>query len=206
MVHATRFDAQLHVIHSNGTSFTQDPSSDEYSSWKQGFDVENKTDAIAQDLNQYPELRRVMETLVPEKVEYAEFWRRYYFLRHVIETEEQKRRELLKETQTAEDEEVSWEDEDDDENEKAPATPKQNAEPSSTPKKAEAAKDTASADHLKPREPRRSNENSVADSDASYDIVSGQTSRSPGSPREEKDNGQKKVVSTADQSDEEDWE
>ena len=37
---------------------------------------------------------------------------------------------------------------------------------------------------LKPKSPRRSNEDekrSVADSDASYDIVSGQVSRAPGS-------------------------
>jgi hypothetical protein len=54
-------------------------------------------------------------------------------------------------------------------------------------------------DSLKPAQPRRSNdEKSVADSDASYDLVSGATSRAPGSPREPK-----KVV---EESDEEDWE
>jgi hypothetical protein len=37
-----------------------------------------------------------MEKLVPEQVDYATFWSRYYFLRLVIETEEQKRKELLK--------------------------------------------------------------------------------------------------------------
>ncbi len=45
-------------------------------------------------------------------------------------------------------------------------------------------------DLLKPsQEPRRSNEDesrSVADSDVSYDIVSGATSRAAGSPKEEK--------------------
>ena len=204
VVHATRFDAQLHVIHSASTSFTQDPPSEEYSKWKHEFEVEKKTDAIVGDLNRYPDLRRAMETLVPEKVEYPEFWRRYYFLRHVIETEEQKRRELLNQTQ-AEDEEVSWEDDDEDENQKA-TTPRQTPEGTAETKQAEVAKDAASADLLKPREPRRSNENSVADSDASYDIVSGQTSRSPGSPKEEREDGKKKAALTADQSDEEDWE
>ena len=37
-----------------------------------------------------------MEKLVPEKVEYAAFWTRYYFLRMVVETEEERRREILK--------------------------------------------------------------------------------------------------------------
>ena len=39
-----------------------------------------------------------MEKLVPEQVDYPHFWTRYYFLRMVIETEEQRRRELLKGT------------------------------------------------------------------------------------------------------------
>ena len=55
-----------------------------------------KTDAIAKDLEKYEELRRAMEKIVPEKVEYKQFWARYYFLRYVIETEEQRRREMLK--------------------------------------------------------------------------------------------------------------
>lgn len=45
---------------------------------------------------------------------------------------------------------------------------------------------------LKPSSPRRSHEDekrSVADSDASYDIVSGATSRAPGSPKEERKDG-----------------
>lgn len=61
--------------------------------------------------------------------------------------------------------------------------------------------------NLKPAQPRRSNdEKSVADSDASYDLVSGTTSRAPsrapGSPQQDK----KKVVAEEEESDEEDWE
>jgi hypothetical protein len=55
---------------------------------------------------------------------------------------------------------------------------------------------------LKPSEPRRSHEDeakSVADSDASYDIVRGATSRAMGSPKEEKRGGR-------DESDDDDWE
>ena len=96
VIHSTRFDAQLHAIHSSPDSFTKDPISSEYEKWKSDFDVEKKTDAIAKDLEKYEELRRAMEKLVPEQVEYPQFWTRYYFLRMVIETEEQRRRELLK--------------------------------------------------------------------------------------------------------------
>ncbi len=96
VIHSTRFDAQLHAIHSSFESFTSDPASAEYAKWKDDFDVEKKTDAIAQDLEKYEELRRTMEKLMPEKVEYKEFWTRYYFLKMVVETEEQRRREMLK--------------------------------------------------------------------------------------------------------------
>ena len=95
VIHTTRFDAQIHVIHSTFDSFTKDPVSEEWQSFKTGFNTDEKTEDISRDLEAYPDLRRAMEQLVPEKVDYREFWCRYYFLRLVIQTEEQKRRELL---------------------------------------------------------------------------------------------------------------
>ena len=96
MLHTTRFDAQLHVIHTKADSFLKDPDSAEYAAWAGQFDVERQTEAIAADLAQYEELKRAMEKLVPEKVEYVPFWTRYYFLRHVVEEDERRRKELLK--------------------------------------------------------------------------------------------------------------
>lgn len=95
--HSTRLDAQLHAIHTTATSFTQDPADGaEWDKWKTEFDVDKKTEEIAKDLEKYEELRRAMEKLVPEKVEYKTFWMRYYFLRKAVEEEEQRRREVLK--------------------------------------------------------------------------------------------------------------
>jgi hypothetical protein len=94
--HATRFEAQLHVIHTNIESFKKDPESEQWSAFKKSFDVEKKTDDITKDLDKYPDLRRSMEKLVPETVEYGDFWARYYFVRLAVETDEQKRKELLK--------------------------------------------------------------------------------------------------------------
>ncbi len=96
VIHTTRFEAQLHAIQSSLESFTKDPVSEEYEKWESEFDVEKKTDAIATELEKYDDLRRTMEKLVPEEVEYPVFWTRYYFLRMVVETEEQRRREMLK--------------------------------------------------------------------------------------------------------------
>jgi len=96
VIHTSRFDAQLHVIHANQESFTTDAIGPEYEAWYKEFDVDKKTDDIAGDLAKYPELRATMEKLVPDQVSYADFWKRYYFLRHGIETAEARRRDLLK--------------------------------------------------------------------------------------------------------------
>lgn len=96
VIHTSRFDAQLHVIHTTTDSFSKDPDSDEYGAWVKDFDVEKKTADISNDLAKYPELRATMEKLVPDTIPYADFWKRYYFLRHTIETAEARRRDLLK--------------------------------------------------------------------------------------------------------------
>lgn len=96
VIHASRFDAQLHVIHTSTESFTKDPATGDWETWGGEFDVGAKTEAIAADLEKYPELRGTMEKLVPEKIAYEDFWKRYYFLRHGIDIAEARRRDLLK--------------------------------------------------------------------------------------------------------------
>jgi hypothetical protein len=102
-------------------------------------------------------------------------------------------------TSATTEEEVGWDDEDEDEAEAST--------PSNVIKTNKAASEstttlTQPTDSLKPSEPRRSHEDakSVADSDASYDIVSGATSRATGSPKEEKRDGAKSEDS------DDDWE
>lgn len=100
VIHTSRFDAQLHVIHTTLTSFTEDPSGagGQWEDFKGGFDIDQMTTRIAGDLDKYSELRSSMEKVVPEKVDYKDFWTRYYFLRHVVGVQEEKRKELLKGT------------------------------------------------------------------------------------------------------------
>ncbi|KAL8886617.1 MAG: hypothetical protein Q9215_005705 [Flavoplaca cf. flavocitrina] len=232
VIHTTRFDAQLHAIHSSFDSFAKDPESAEYDKWHKDFDVEKKTDAIATDLEKYEELRRAMEKLVPEKVEYKTFWSRYYFLRMVIESEEQRRREMLKDAALNPAETVSWDDDSDDD---APSTP-QPKEPSMALSKTtepvsstshsstitiqqpqaqntsnESSEATPRKDSLRPSDgtSRRSqDQHSQPDSDASYDLVSGATSRAPGSPKEERglDGKEKNKKKEESDDDEPDWE
>jgi hypothetical protein len=217
VIHATRFEAQLHVIHSNLDNFSHDPVSEQWPAFKEEFNVDAKTDAIAADLDTYPELRAAMEKLVPEKVDYADFWCRYYFLRLVVETEEQKRKELVKGLSSLfpgisrisnnntganveEEEEVAWDDDSESESE-SPSTPQVKSNKTNIPPStSNTAQNTAENTFLKPQEPRRSNDQqSQPDSESSYDVVSGTTSHTPASPKE-------KSPVKADESDEEDWE
>ncbi|KAK5241856.1 hypothetical protein LTS06_011883 [Exophiala xenobiotica] len=171
------------------------------------------TGRIAGDLEKYVELRAAMEKLVPESVEYKDFWARYYFLRHVVEVQEEKRRELLK-ASTNDTEEVGWDEDSDEEQERGTAP----VDPSQAPPQvlvAQNTNDSSTTLHQTPPPPqdpsslkpeglgRRSHdEKSVADSDASYDLVSGATSRAPGSPKDDVGKSPGKI----EESDEEDWE
>lgn len=230
--HFNRFDAQLHVIHQSPDRFQTDPvdGGEEWTNWAQDFDADKETDRIASDLDKYADLRRTMEKLVPDKVDYADFWRRYYFLRKAVEEEEKKRKEILKGklivfllvmrlgtdycmagAVEGEQEDVDWGEDDDDENEKEAktsdaTTPKPDDEtptnsssttPAATTKPS--VKGPSKADHLSPR---RSQEGS----DASYDIVSGATTQTTGSPKEEGAKKDQESSAKKAESDEEDWE
>ncbi|KAF6833589.1 BSD domain-containing protein C22A12.14c [Colletotrichum plurivorum] len=211
VIHASRQDAQLHVIHTSTESFTKDPATDEFAAWSKTFDAEKKTADISDDLKKYPELRTTMEKLVPDQVPYAEFWKRYYFLRHGIEAAEARRRDLLKgeldspswsqnymltATAASTEDEVGWDDDSDDESTPAaapaPKTEQKPARPASAESSTTIQPPTqttqASQATLKPTESRKSNdEKSQADSEASYDVVgatSGVPSRAPNSPKE----------------------
>ncbi|CAK7205533.1 hypothetical protein SEUCBS139899_008310 [Sporothrix eucalyptigena] len=225
VIHTSRFDAQLHVIHTNPDSFVKDPAaSDEFVTWSKSFDIDSKTEDIASDLNKYPELRATMDKLVPTTVPYADFWKRYYFLRHGIETAEARRRDLLKAASAEED--IAWDEDSDDEDEEESSSEEESSDEEETktagkaPAKRPVSTDSSTTIHppkttkpaakkitsttsvdglLKPAgTPRKSDEKSVADSEASYDIVgakSGAPSQAPNSPQP-----------VDEDSEEEDWE
>lgn len=97
----------------------------------------------------------------------------------------------------ATDEEVAWDEDSEDEGESStPSTNQPLAASVGTLKPKE-----NKSDLLRPEEPRKSSDQqSRADSDASYDVVSGATSRAQGSPKEAK------KEPAAEESDEDDWE
>ncbi|KAG5769469.1 hypothetical protein H9Q72_003273 [Fusarium xylarioides] len=216
VIHTSRFDAQLHVIHTSTESFTKDPNSADYAAWSKDFDADKKTPEINDDLQKFPDLRATMERLVPDQVPYIDFWKRYYFLRHGIETAEARRRDLLK-AASAEDD-VAWSDDDSDEDDsdasddtstpaakskvetKVETKTETKVEPKEEPKTTPAAPSTTAPSAttaattqpaktlLKPTEPRKSNdEKSQADSEASYDVVGAASGKTTQTPNSPKD-------------------
>lgn len=94
-------------------------------------------------------------------------------------------------------EEVAWDEDSEDESSHS-ATPKDASVSTGTLQKPKEKEDDTMT--LKPAEPRKSNDlHSTAGSDASYDIVSGATSKTPGSPTTAE-------MPKVEESDEEDWE
>ncbi|KAI5866098.1 BSD-domain-containing protein [Durotheca rogersii] len=220
VIHTSRYDAQLHVLHTTEKSFTEDPATAEYAPWAKDFDADSKTETISADLAKYPELRVNMEKLVPDKVPYADFWKRYYFLRHSIETAEARRRDLLKAASA--EEEIGWgeessEESSEDESDESTA-PKKPAEKPTRPASIESSTTIhppaeaapSNKDQHKPAESRKSNdEKSQADSDTSYDLVgasSGNPSQAPSSPKDARKVEDSDSEEEEDSDDDDEWE
>jgi hypothetical protein len=91
-------------------------------------------------------------------------------------------------------EDVAWDDDDEEEEEAKTSTPQNTSHKASASTTTLTQPAPTADDTLKVPSPRRSTEEeakSVADSDTSYDIVSGATSRAPGSPKDEKKDASK---------------
>lgn len=103
-IYSTRLEAQLHALHTSPEPFLVSTSSTataaaeedpEYAAFASTFDANAHTSRIASDLATYPKLRGLMEQLVPAQVRYDEFWRKYYYMRHQIAAQEEKRKKLM---------------------------------------------------------------------------------------------------------------
>jgi hypothetical protein len=88
----------LHDLHSNQELLLRDPDVNvdpSYTAWEKSVSAEERTDEIASLLERYPELRTLMDSLVPEKVPYKDFWMRYLYQKHKIDAEEARRKQVF---------------------------------------------------------------------------------------------------------------
>ncbi|KAK9325950.1 hypothetical protein V1517DRAFT_128269 [Lipomyces orientalis] len=201
-IYTTRLDAQLHALHTSTEPFLTDSDDTAYQTFANGFSVDSQTATIAGDLDHYPELRKLMEKVVPEKITYEEFWKRYYFLREQINQEELRRKQLLNEAGQAEDN-FDWDEEDEDDDVAAQAKAGQGPSIST--------KTSNSTDTLKAEEaeiPQAEAESKTASSrpssESSYDVVSAVNSQAD--IRAAATTAATKGAAQTNESDEEDWE
>ncbi|XP_076884558.1 uncharacterized protein LOC143533768 [Bidens hawaiensis] len=115
-----RFDAQLNVIRNDVRVYCEDPEDvEDYNKWKVGFAVGDKKDEIEELVGENGELVGMYEKLVPNEVDDATFWFRYFYRVYKLKQQEETRAKLVKRSLSADDEEeLSWDvddDEDDDE-------------------------------------------------------------------------------------------
>ena len=66
-----------------------------FSLWENTFSADEYTELIAALLDRFQELRDLMNTLVPEKVSYHDFWMRYLYQKTKIDSIEVKRKQLF---------------------------------------------------------------------------------------------------------------
>ncbi|AOW06659.1 hypothetical protein B0I72DRAFT_137864 [Yarrowia lipolytica] len=110
-VFSTRFDAQLHSLHTSDEVFLQ-PVDTGYESFKKDFDINSQTDQIAADLEAHPALRTLMEKLVPESIDYNSFWTRYYYMYQGIVAGEEQRKKVLSQAGGETEKEFDWDESD----------------------------------------------------------------------------------------------
>lgn len=114
-VFLNRHERQLLELVQNENTFTQiisEPSHGiTFESWEKEISIDGKTEEISLLLEEYPDLRKQMESLVPSEVSYDDFWKRFFWHKEVVQP--------IKAIQSGNDEEeiFSWGDERSDEEE-----------------------------------------------------------------------------------------
>ncbi|KZT00463.1 uncharacterized protein LAESUDRAFT_666138 [Laetiporus sulphureus 93-53] len=145
-----------------------------------GIDADFWKERIEKERNDRPEVVSLFEILVPEDMDAATFWARYFFRMHQVEHEEERRKALLQGT-IGNEEDFSWEDEEEDAPGPAPGVPAplpaafepfctQPAPTSTAASTSNAAVATPPASTPAHGSPRQSSEDS-------FDVVSSQVSR-----------------------------
>ena len=160
----SRTDTLLHDLHSHQELLLGDPDVNvepSYPAWEKSFSAEQRTDEIASLLESYPELRTLMDSLVPEKVPYTDFWRRYLYQKSKIEVEEAKRKQVFENKQ--DDHDFDWDGED--EEDEGPGS-ESGLDGKNSTETVKAVKATTASQEEAPRN------SSTSESSTSFDVVS----------------------------------
>lgn len=114
----SRFDTQLNAIQSDMRTYCEDPEDlEDYNKWKPGFVFGEKKDEIEVLVGDNGALAGIYATIVPNEVDDATFWYRYFYKVHKLKQQEDVRAKLVKRSLSVDDEELSWDVDDEEEEE-----------------------------------------------------------------------------------------
>ncbi|EMD32040.1 hypothetical protein CERSUDRAFT_119045 [Gelatoporia subvermispora B] len=222
---ATRAEALLKQLRYDPEVIKADPEADEraqtlYATW-----VEEKVNSMEEGINSEAWLAEreraldgqdgsallaTLETLVPVVIPVEVFWTRYFFRVYQVEQEEERRKALLQGTIDTE-EDFSWED-DEEEVHQAPKGNAAQGASSTSPSDAVEAPSVIASLAVPPSRSHTSTPGTQSprqSSEDSYDVVSGQVSMGPASPKESKEgdkSGTPKGKAEEDDDADSDWE
>ncbi|KAI9316036.1 hypothetical protein BX666DRAFT_2028268 [Dichotomocladium elegans] len=114
-VFATRKENLLAKMRTDPNTFLQEPKESKIlNTFVASFNIDDYTDEIAKLLDDMPDLREVMNELVPVKVSYPIFWQRYFYHAWCIDQEEKKRQMIVQEAEDDDDADFKWDSDEED--------------------------------------------------------------------------------------------
>lgn len=123
-IYASRKEALMAKMQTNENTYLTEPELSKkdgeqekkvLETFNSSFKIDEYTEEIAQLLNDYPDLREIMDRLVPVQVSYTLFWQRYFYHAWKIDQDEQKRQLIVQGANEQEDDaDFKWDSDDED--------------------------------------------------------------------------------------------
>ncbi|XP_030486478.2 uncharacterized protein LOC115703116 [Cannabis sativa] len=112
----SRFDAQVRTLQGDASTYCDEPEDlDDYSKWKLGFVLEEKSEEIEELIEENRAVENIYKRVVPDSIDHQTFWCRYFFKVYKLKQAEDLRANLVKRAfSREEEEELSWDVDDDD--------------------------------------------------------------------------------------------
>lgn len=98
----TRFEKRIYELQANPDTYCEPAKDlDAFAEWGEGFDLDNYEEACKEVLYTHESIAELYVEVVPDIVEEDTFWMRYFFAKHILEQEEERRKRLLERAQNA---------------------------------------------------------------------------------------------------------
>lgn len=113
----TRFEKRIFELEANPDTYCEPAKDlDAFEQWSKSFVLDDYAERCIAILDRHVSIAELYERVVPRIVEEETFWMRYFFARHVLEKEEERRKRLLERAENTvaegEDDEDGWGDDD----------------------------------------------------------------------------------------------